>query len=175
MGSPMDAETPPVAPPPPDDELALADVIETIIRAALAPVVERLRAVETVGGDVGALRERLAVLESREPVPGPVGPKGADGLGFDDYAVEYNGERTLTHVWSRGDQRGSHSVYLPTPIYRGAYVSGKLYERGDMVTLAGSLWHANVPTTTSPGTGAPDWTLAVKRGKDRPVPRELPR
>ena len=136
------------------DALALADVVETVIKAAIGPLVARVKALETLGG--------------RETMPGPIGPQGpagADGIGFDDYALDYDGERTITHRWTRGDRTVETVIKLPAMIYRGVYVMGKFYERGDCVTWAGSLWHANADTTTRPGDG-PAWTMAVKRGKD---------
>jgi len=152
------------------DAMALADVVETVVKAAIAPLVLRVRAMETAAADlaVATLRERIAVVEAREPVPGPPGPPGVDGLGFDDYAVKYDGERSITFTWTRAD--GGISVEsvirVPMMLYRGVYVVGKVYDTGDCVTWAGSLWHCNAETTTRPGDGSPAWTLAVKRGRD---------
>jgi hypothetical protein len=145
------------------DVAALADVIEVVVKAALGPVMSRLRALETAAIDTA---NTVASIGARPPIPGPTGPAGADGLGFDDYAIDFDGERTVTHRWARGDARMEHVIKLPTMIYRGVYVGGKVYDRGDCVTWAGSLWHCNVETTTRPGDGSPAWTLAVKRGRD---------
>ena len=41
-----------------------------------------------------------------------------------------------------------------------------MYERGDTVTWAGSLWHCNEPTTTKPGNAQRAWTLCTKHGRD---------
>ena len=149
-----------------DDATVVVAAIETAVKTALTPVVSRLRAVETAAADVRPVVERIASLEARPPVPGPPGPAGADGLGFDDLAVEYDGERTIVVKWARGDVEREKSIKLPAMLYRGVYVPGRLYDRGDVVTWAGSLWHANAETTTRPGDGAPAWTLAVKRGRD---------
>jgi len=154
------------APPSLDDPAVLVDAVETVVRMALAPVVARLRAVETLAADVGPLPARVASLEARGPIPGPAGPPGADGLGFDDASVAHDGERTITISWSRGDAKVERSIKLPAMIYRGVYIQGTMYERGDVVTWAGSLWHANADTTMRPGDGSPAWTLAVKRGRD---------
>jgi len=149
-----------------DDPAVLVDALDTAIRTALGPVVARLRAVETATLELGPHEGRIAALEALEPVPGPPGPAGADGLGFDDATVEYDGERTILLTWARGDARRERSIKLPAMLYRGVFAQGKLYERGDVVTWAGSLWHCNADTTTRPGDGAPTWTLAVKRGRD---------
>lgn len=149
-----------------DDPVVLVDAIDLALRMALAPVVARLRAVETATDHLTPVPARVAALEALAPVPGPPGPAGAHGLGFDDAGVEYDGERTITITWARGDARAERPIKIPAMLYRGVYVPGKLYERGDVVTLGGSLWHANADTTTRPGDGAPAWTLAVKRGRD---------
>jgi len=128
----------------PDDSTAvLVDAVETVITRALAPVVGRLRAIETDRAAdttaAAALVARVAALETREPAPGPAGPPGPPGpAGADGIAgMTYRG------VWQPGD-----------------------YRRGDVVTRDGSMWHCNADTATRPGDGGPAWTLAVKRGRD---------
>jgi hypothetical protein len=156
------------------DGPAMADAVEAVIKAALGPVMARLRLLEAElqGSGLPALGGRLTALEDRSAVPGPVGPAGpagpagADGLGFDEYRVEYDGERTFKHVWQRGDRREERAFSLPVVIYRGVFVSGRLYEPGDMVTVNGSVFHCNTASLRVPGDGSADWTLAVKRGKD---------
>lgn len=136
----------------PLDGAALADVVETVIKAALGPIVAR-----------------LAALEGQTPTAGPIGPPGppgADGLGFSDYTVDYDGERTFTHRWHRDGQTAELAFKTPLAIYQGIYLDGKIYERGDLVTVNGSMYHCNTDTTRRPGDGSKDWTLAVKRGKD---------
>lgn len=54
---------------------------------------------------------------------------------------------------------------VPAQIYRGVYVEGKLYARGDTVTWAGSQYHCDTPTSEKPGEGGA-WRLSVKRGRD---------
>lgn len=67
---------------------------------------------------------------------------------------------------------------LPIQEYKGVYSpEGDGYAAHDTVTWAGSLWHCNkTATTAKPGDGSPDWTLAVKKGRDGrevvTVPRE---
>src|SRR5262245_8426050 len=52
--------------------------------------------------------------------------------------------------------------------YCGVFELGKSYERGDVVTWDGSMWHAERDTGAKPGTAssADDWRLCVKRGRD---------
>ena len=50
---------------------------------------------------------------------------------------------------------------------KGVFKDGQSYERGDTVTWGGSLWHCDVPATTSKPDGAEKhWTLAAKKGRD---------
>jgi len=49
---------------------------------------------------------------------------------------------------------------------RGVHKAGGKYHQGDAVSYAGSLWIAQRATSESPGSGHPDWRLAVKRGND---------
>jgi hypothetical protein len=127
-----------------------ADAVEACVRAALQPVAERVKA-----------------LESTPPSEPPSGPPGP---GVSDYTVTYDGERSFSHTWKIGDEPGSAVFHVPFPIYRGVYLEGKTYERGDMVTHGGSIWHCNADTTTTPPSNGShftkDWTLAVKRGRD---------
>jgi hypothetical protein len=137
----------------------------------LAPVLERLAAVS----------ERVAVVETRAPVPGPAGQdgahgkdgvnglngtNGADGLGFDDLAVAFDGDRTLDLTFVRGTERKSFPIVLPFLRYVGVYQDGKAYTAGDVVTWAGSTWTAAEATATKPGDGSKSWQLCVKRGRD---------
>lgn len=125
--------------------------------------------------DAAALRERVAVVETRAPLPGPAGKDGApglngkdgaDGLGFDDMAVEFDGDRTVLFKFQRGAQMKTFPIALPFLRYQGVYSEGKQYTPGDVVTWAGSTWTAHEQTTTKPGDGSKAWTLIVKRGRD---------
>lgn len=98
-------------------------------------------------------------------MPGRV--DGRDGLSIEDLAIEYDGERTMTLVFSRGDRRKEIPVTFPWMIYRGVFEASRDYARGDTVTLNGSLYHCNVSATEArPGDGSSDWTLSVKHGRD---------
>ncbi len=74
-------------------------------------------------------------------------------------SITFDGERTLTIA---GKQ-----VRLAVPVYKGIWNRSCRYERGDLVTLGGSIWHCNAshPTDQEPGNG-PVWTLSVKAGRD---------
>jgi len=145
----------------------------------LAPVLER----------VAAVSERVAIVETRAPVPGPAGQDGAhgtdgvnglngtdgaDGLGFDDLTVAFDGDRTLAFRLERAGVVKTFPIVLPFLKYCGVYQDGKAYDAGDVVTWAGSTWHANESTTTKPGDGSKAWTLTVKRGRDGSDGRDAP-
>jgi hypothetical protein len=102
--------------------------------------------------------------------------RGEAGFSLEDFDVNLKADgRTVELSFSRGDLSFTRELALPTMIYRGAYVEGKEYERGDTVTWAGSLWHCNGgdkagewagTTKDKPGEGSKAWTLAAKRGRD---------
>lgn len=100
-------------------------------------------ALETLRAESAAVRERVAVIETRPPVPGPAGKDGEPGPAGKDGA---DGKPGLAYV--------------------GVYQDGKAYEPGECATWAGSLWHCNEATRSRPGDGAAAWTLVVKRGRD---------
>jgi integrin beta 3 len=93
------------------------------------------------------------------------GKDGADGLGFDDLSVNFDGERTIKFMFVRGDQSKEFSLKLSHPIHRGIFKKDALYEVGDAVTWGGSAWLAKKDTNAQPGTNT-DWQLIVKRGQD---------
>lgn len=139
----------------------------------LAPVLERTeRTVVELTKEMGAMRERLAVAEVRQLMPGPAGAPGkdgrdgVDGLGIDDLMVEQT-DRSFTVKAVKGDRvKTIGTATFPVLIYRGVFAEGTEYEKGDLVTWGGSQWHCSEPTTTKPGENSSAWKLAVKRGRD---------
>ncbi len=153
--------------------------------ADMSPVLERIAGLELrhsddlahVGKAVSAVSERIAVLETRAPVPGPAGADGkdgADGLGFDDLDVEFDGDRTVLLKVARGSRVKSWPIVLPFMRQQGVYQEGHTYTTGDVVTWGGSQWHCEAETTTKPGDGSKAWTLVVKRGRDGKDGRDAP-
>jgi hypothetical protein len=158
---------------------AIADVVVATIHRAFAPVLARLDATDhrlaTVDRAIDAvamLRERVAVIEARPPIPGPAGADGtpgrdgADGLGFDDMGLEFDGERTLAFTFKRGDVVKSFPVTLPFLRYQGSYQHDYAYVPGDVVTSGGAAWHCQKPTTFRPGDAVDAWRLMVRKGRD---------
>jgi len=143
------------------------------LRLALRRMDQQLQqcqaSVDFVSGASTSFRERIAVLESRAPVPGPPGADGQpgrDGLGFDELTAEFDGERTLVLHFVKDGQTKDVACQLPIPLYQGTYQPGQPYQKGDLVTWGGSMWHCQADTITGPADHTPDWRLAVKRGRD---------
>lgn len=114
-------------------------------------------------------------LPGRDGAPGAKGADGCDGkdgvdgFGFDDLEADFDGERTLTVRFVKGERVKTKACLLAVPLYRGVFEEGQSYVKGDVVTWAGSAWIAKAPTTAKPGlAGEPSraWQLAVKAGRD---------
>jgi hypothetical protein len=91
-------------------------------------------------------------------------PKPKDGLGFDDLSVDFDGERTFTLRFVRGDQTKEFPFDLALPLDRGVWKEGD-WKKGDGVTWNGSWFIAQKDTSEKPEVSR-DWRLAVKRGRD---------
>lgn len=95
------------------------------------------------------------------------GDKGDPGAGVKDFGMDLL-EDGRTIVFRCIDAEGKEAAYeltIPWQLYRGIYEPGRKYQKGDVVTYAGSTWVALQDTSESPGKSA-HWQLAVKRGKD---------
>lgn len=122
------------------------------------------------GKDVDPEHVAKLVADEVARIPRPIdGKDGKDGLGFDDFEEEFDGERTITRRYRSGDRVKEFKHTFPMMIYRGVFEPGKTYHRGDTTTWGGSLWHCDQTTTTKPGehaAGTKDWTLCAKRGAE---------
>lgn len=125
------------------------------------------RVVGEAGADVDTdsvmtfIKESVAVEVGKIKVP----VDGKDGLGFDDFSVEFDGERSFKWVFQRGSERKEFLFATNAMIYRGVFTDGT-YLPGDVVTWGGSLWHCNAETSVKPDSGSKDWTLCAKKGRD---------
>jgi hypothetical protein len=176
------------------DELAaivegIAPVVRDFVKTALGDVAARVQVLDTqLAGlvtattEIGTMRERLAVLETRAPVPGPTGPagqNGSDGLGVDDLAIEQVDDATVRVKATHGDTvKVIGTVRFPVARVTGDYEPGREYLPGDLVRHKNAIWHCRVATTVAPGattydaTGKPAgpqgkdfWTLLLRDGK----------
>ncbi|EML1985636.1 phage portal protein [Proteus mirabilis] len=90
--------------------------------------------------------------------------------GCSSLAWSLQDERTLlvNSILSNGEMVQTKYVF-PTMIYQGVFAINRAlpYQKGDVVTWGGSLWHCNEPTKDKPGElHSKGWTLIVKRGRD---------
>jgi hypothetical protein len=154
------------------------DVLRPMVAEEVGKAVAALPAPAVPPALVGSLIDREGVLllaavkaeVARLPVP-ENGKDGRDGFGFDDLAVEHDGDRTVTLRFARGTESKAFPLELPVVLDRGVWREGESYAKGDAVTWAGSLWIAQRGTAEKPETGE-GWRLAVKRGRDgRDAPR----
>jgi hypothetical protein len=148
----------------PDDLAHIAAGVVSTIKTSIAPVHERIAAIDAsiesrvavlvsaaelgFTRELGTLRERVVALETRPPLPGPPGPEGPPGRDGKD------GESSIRY-------KGRWCVDLKPE-------DGTTYRPGDMVTFQGSIWHCNELhdyQTARPGESSV-WVLMVKRGKD---------
>src|SRR3990172_6022035 len=119
--------------------------------------------------------------DGADGAPGPIGERGADGhdgtngkdgFGLEDFSVAYDGDRTLSFRFMRGELERCQIVTLPMVIYRGVFAEGQTYAVGDAVTAGGSVWIAKQATSAKPGLPSEEsraWQLAVKKGRDGPM------
>ena len=95
---------------------------------------------------------------------GEKGQDGHNGFSLDHFDIQPTDERTIEMIFEQGDRREIYELVFPVPVYRDVFKEGEEYQRGDLVTWGGSLWHCDTPTKAKPGTD--EWTLAAKKGRD---------
>ncbi len=120
--------------------------------------------------------------DGRDGIEGPAGatgPKGKDGRDAvikGAFALKQIDERTFRFCWDDGSpievfnldgtRAKSGDIYFPIPLYKDVFDGAKTYAACDSVTYGGSMWIAKTATSAKPGEGSPDWTLAIKRGRE---------
>ena len=134
-----------------------ADIVAAVrdyVQRSVTPITARLDGLDQKAAD---LRTALDAI--------PEGKNGQDGVGFDDMTASYDGERTITLRFERGETVKEFAFDMPVVLDRGVYKAGREYRAGDGVTWAGSFWIAQDTTAEKPDSGK-GWRLAVKRGRD---------
>lgn len=102
-----------------------------------------------------------------DKIPTPKdGRDGIDGLGFDDLSAEFDGEKTVTLKFAKGEQVKEFKFALPVTVDKGVYKEGVQYLAGDGVTWCGSYWIAKRNTNAKPDSSDSGWRLAVRKGRD---------
>jgi hypothetical protein len=156
----------PQAPELPD----IAAMVEEAVDAAVAALPAPEKGVGLAGAFIDRSGELVVTLSNGEavklgPVVGKDGEPGADAVGFDDLDVAYDGEKTVTLKFTRGEIVKEFPIVMPVVIDRGVFKDGTEYKAGDAVTWAGSVWIAQKDTGAKPDAGD-EWRLSVKRGRD---------
>lgn len=184
-------ETKAALPLPEVDPVDLSPLFDHV-KAALAPMQERLAVLERTNQDLHAkldatlaLRDRVVVMETKaealtavHALPGPVGPQGPPGPAGEpgrdgrDGLPGVQGEKGLPGLDGKDGLPGKDGTNglngkdgAPGLSFEGVYQEGKTYQTGQLATWAGATWHCNEETTTKPGESK-HWTLMVKRGRD---------
>jgi len=147
--------------------------------------VERRILDESTTKEIARVSERLAVVETRAPVAGPAGADGqpgrdgqhgkdgADGLGFDDLSVDFDGDRTIVLSFERGTQKKTWPIQLPYLKYQALYEDGRTYVKGDVVTWGGSMWFCEAADSKNKKPGeSKDWLQCVQRGREGKAGRD---
>lgn len=68
-------------------------------------------------------------------------------------------------IKAQGERLSNLEKSKPELRYVGVWTAGVEFQTGNFATHDGSVWHANEPTRSKPGTDAA-WTLAVKAGRN---------
>jgi hypothetical protein len=119
---------------------------------------------EAINVAISASMRAMEEIRSLARLPGPRGP---DGLGFDDLQVVHDGERKITLRFVRGDNVKEFSFDFPIVIDRGVWKE-QSYAKGDGVTWGGQFYIAqrNTEATEKPLDGSSSWRLSIKKGRD---------
>jgi hypothetical protein len=103
--------------------------------------------------------------DGTDGLPGADGKDGIDGITPEFMDAEFEG-RVLRLSFGDGERTKAVEFHMSTPEYRGVFKEGETYERGDMVTWGGSLWHCEGETKDKPAPGSECWAIAAKKGRD---------
>jgi len=106
---------------------------------------------------------KLGVVVGKD---GGNGENGIDGLGFDDLDIDFDGERSFTFRWKRGEVERTKTFIVPTVIDRGYWREGTKAKAGDGWTNDGSWWIAKRDTDAKPCRESPDWRIGARKGRD---------
>lgn len=88
-----------------------------------------------------------------------------NGIAGEEEQVKDGGRVLERTTFYTSGQKSIRSLKTGAQVYRKMYKFGSTYNKGDMVTYGGSLYHCNFTTTKSPGAGPLAWSLSVRRGR----------
>jgi hypothetical protein len=150
---------------------ALVDVVRDVI-AGLGPVIKEAVALHLATNPVergrdgrDATPEMVAAAVQMHMLNNPI-KDGVDGINFEEMEATYDGERTITLSFARGEMRKEFPFKIKNLIHRGVFKHSENYEEGDMVTWDGSMWMALGGVGMGKSFNKEDWRLIVKRGQN---------
>ena len=128
----------------PDMLAMLAEVTKKAIAVAITPLQQQIEAqqktIESLKSDIEtAVFEAVVVLDGKS--------------------------LQLIRTFGDGNQKTSE-IELPQVVYAGVFDAEKQYQKGELVTHGGSLWHCNGDADGKPEDDSGAWTLCVKKGRD---------
>lgn len=171
----------------PPDPMRLSDIVSRAIETSVDPMIERigvaearlemktaemapvLAALHDLTKENAALRERMAVLETRAPEPGPTGKDGQNAT-TENIKMVRRSERVVEFCFKDGTPIEGGLIKLNHPVFNGPFVKEADYDEGDLVQWGSAVWIAlkDKPSVT-PGQGNKDmtgWQLFSKPGRD---------
>lgn len=157
-------------PAPKDGEPCDMDQVEQMVAERVAAAVSALPPPKDGIGLADALKDQdgclvLVMTDGTTKNLGRIDGENGKTFTLDDFDIVPVDERTIKMGFVVGDTMHSFELAFPFPIYRGVFREAETYERGDMVTWAGSTWHCDEPKGLKPGAPDSGWTLAVKAGR----------
>lgn len=164
-----------------DPLLIKAEVEKAVAALPLPPVVYPVSIAGALIDRDGHLVLTFTDGETKDvgKVEGGIGPQGIPGKAgsngtIDNIKVLQDPEnpRSVRLLYKdSGQPIEGGELYFPAQVYQGVFSIAKTYELGDVVTWAGSLWHAKGHVVgVKPDEHMPDskrmWQLIVKRGSE---------
>lgn len=151
---------------PPPDEALLAAMVASEVKKAVEVLPRIIGAVIDRAGDL-VITFSDASTKSLGRVVGEKGEQGRDGFSPEDFNVSIGEDgRTFVFSLAKGDAKIYSEVTPAVPVYRELYRDGTDYQKGDVVTWAGSAFIAERETSAKPDTQDCGWRLVAKRGRD---------
>lgn len=90
----------------------------------------------------------------------------AQNLRVIDFEMSVEGNQLKTVVTLTDGSECDTVVDLPMMAYMGVFDAQKQYQKGELVTHGGSMWHCKQATSDKPDAGTGAWQLCVKKGRD---------
>lgn len=96
---------------------------------------------------------------------GSPGKDGADGLGFDDLTVSFDGD-AIVHEYKRGEKALTQRFPINVMKHIGFWQQGMQAKSGNVTTHNGCSWVCLKDTSEKPCYESKDWILSARKGRD---------